>query len=691
MAIKRIDYYGRFDPTPVDESAARRFQALAGLADTVSETALRIGERQLERRAIEAKATGAEAGAMAVGEAVKTGNLELRSGGTIYDESYNDALESAYLAQVSTDAKNEFNRIIAEAPDDVTSFNELAQKAIAGIKTGVDQRYVDVIDSTLNNYFTTAQTKVFAAEQAKNRRMANEARLASIDSAAVSAASLSREGNRQDAMAEVMEAEVVIDSMVATGDLGARDAENKKRVLKREVLEQDYKFQLDQKVETEGYSAAFQALDKFERDKDFTPDEWAAFKSNAAAELSRAKSIQDASQVAQEKQTQKAITDFENAVSLGVDVDPQEKARVQGLVEGTEYEARFNRINTVAAYSVMPTRDRNQVLQRASEAAARLENTEDYAALLTAEQKIRERLNKDAFQFGVDQGLVDFKPFDYTDPNSLAERVSQADILSEHYSVQVSPLTEVEVSTLANGINNMTVDEKMALANTLSQAPSLWGELDKKNQKAFAMAGAIGDSEVMRAVFQGQEMIREKLVQVPSKQDYLATFEDYVQDVYGTDDKAAIMQAAIAHYSAVQIPGEMFDRGLFEDSLNAVAGTMEEVNGFRTVMPRGVDPDQFETFIDNIDADYIESIGGVANMTTEMAVDVSKNSRLSATGENFYEVRVNGMQSLMKKDGTPLVISYTPEAAGGVSARDQARRRKAQEENLATIIALRGR
>jgi plasmid maintenance system antidote protein VapI len=273
----------------------------------------------------------------------------------------------------------------------------------------------------------------------------------------------------------------------------------------------------------------------------------------------------------------------------------------------------------------------------------------------------------------------------------LTERVSQADTLAEHYGVQVSPLTEVEVSNLANGINNMTVDEKMALANTLSQAPSLWGELDKKNQKAFAMAGAIGDPEVMRAVFQGQEMIREKLVQVPSKQDYLATFEDYVQDVYGTDDKAAIMQAAIAHYSAVQIPGEVFDGGLFEESLKAVAGTMEEVNGFRTVMPRGVDPDQFETFIDNIDADYIESIGGVANMTTEMAVDVIKNSRLYATGENFYEVRVNGMQSLMKKDGAPLVISYTPEAAGGVSARDQARRRKAQEENLATIRALRGR
>jgi len=276
MAIKRIDYYGRFEPTPVDESAARRFQALAGLADTVRETAIGIGERALEKRAVKAEKAGIEAGGLAVGEAVKTGNLELRSGGTIYDESYNDALEAGYLAQVSTDAKNEFAKLIAQAPDDSTAFSKLAEKAIAGIKTGVDPRYVDVIDSTLNNYLANAETKVFAAEQAKNRRIANEARLEAIQSTSAKAASLSREGNRQDAMADVMEAEVTIDSMVATGDLSAQKAGELKRANRREVLEQDYKFQLDQKVEAEGFSAAFEELDKFERDKDFTPDEWAA-------------------------------------------------------------------------------------------------------------------------------------------------------------------------------------------------------------------------------------------------------------------------------------------------------------------------------------------------------------------------------------------------------------------------------
>jgi len=102
-------------------------------------------------------------------------------------------------------------------------------------------------------------------------------------------------------------------------------------------------------------------------------------------------------------------------------------------------------------------------------------------------------------------------------------------------------------------------------------------------------------------------------------------------------------------------------------------------------MPRGLDPDQFESFVDNIDADYIESIGGVANMPVDMAVDVIKNSRLFAVGENFYEVRVNGMQSLMKRDGTPLIISYTPEAAAGVSSRSQAEKRKRRQNALSEL------
>ena len=672
MAIKRIDYYGRFEPTPVDESAARRFQALAGLANTVSETAIRIGERALEKRAIKAEKTGIEAGEIAVGEAVKTGNLELRSGGTIYDESYNDALEAGYLAQVSTDAKNEFTKLIAQAPDDTAAFSELAQKAIAGIKTGVDPRYVDVIDSTLNNYLSTAQTKVFAAEQAKNRRIANEARLEAIQSASVRAAGLSREGNRQDAMAEVMEAEVTIDSMVATGDLGADKASELKRANRREVLEQDYKFQLDQKVEAEGYSAAFQALDKFERDKDFTPDEWSAFQASAAQELSRAKSIADAAKTVNEQDIKDTLNQYKTSVSLGFDVDPEEKKRVQALVSDTEYQKDFDLVNRVAGFSLMSAESRNSVIQAAQ--TGKLADVAEYKALISANDQINKIAQKDPFTLGIQQGIIKQEPLDISNPMSFGKRIEQAKILSNHYGLPVPVMTSQEADAFSKQIDQMTVDEKIQTAMSLNQAPQTWGLIADKNQAAFSMAGATGDRDLMAKVFSGQEKIKEKLIEPPKKSEYLAEFEDYVADVYPTKDKSAILQATIAYYSDIQAPGEVFDAGLFEEAMQAVTGGIDTYNGFKIAMPRGIDPDQFDLFVDGIDADYIDSLGGVAGYTSQQAVSAIREGRLLSVGDNEYVLMVSGTAVLMKPDGTPLTLSYDEDVVADYKAKLQTRR-----------------
>ena len=65
MAIKQIDYYGRFTPTGVDDSNAKRFQALAGLADQASEIGFSIASRKAAERGQKA---GLEAGVKAAEE-----------------------------------------------------------------------------------------------------------------------------------------------------------------------------------------------------------------------------------------------------------------------------------------------------------------------------------------------------------------------------------------------------------------------------------------------------------------------------------------------------------------------------------------------------------------------------------------------------------------------------------------------
>ena len=66
MAQKRIDYYGRFTPTGVDTSQAKRLQALSGLAEQVGDIAFEVGAKIQTKR-------GQEAGLAAGAEAIKTG------------------------------------------------------------------------------------------------------------------------------------------------------------------------------------------------------------------------------------------------------------------------------------------------------------------------------------------------------------------------------------------------------------------------------------------------------------------------------------------------------------------------------------------------------------------------------------------------------------------------------------------
>ena len=55
MALKPISYYGQFTPTGVDQSGARRMQALAGLGETVASLGTKFSIDKAEEAKIVAK------------------------------------------------------------------------------------------------------------------------------------------------------------------------------------------------------------------------------------------------------------------------------------------------------------------------------------------------------------------------------------------------------------------------------------------------------------------------------------------------------------------------------------------------------------------------------------------------------------------------------------------------------------
>ena len=697
MAQKPIGYYGEFRPTGVDQSAARRFEALAGLADQIGDVAFQIGAKRAEKIGAEKgeKAGRAAAERLAkpqpeVGppedvEPPKTKEGFLASM-SIEAQAYNSAMKSAYLSQISTDAKEQIERIRAQYPNDMQAFQANARQYTQGLLQGVGEEFQDDISATVNNYVTNAETRVFKDEIVKNRELAKESVNTRLDGLTREVEEVSRSGDRVQAETSLLEFETLLDSQVAIDAIDLDVAEEQKRIARNKLESGLLKAELQPDIESANHTEAYKKLRDFDRPASFTPGEWESFKATAAAEIGRDQSIYNASKKVADQNAKKALQDYTTAVSLGWEVSAEQTAEVERQVAGTPLEKELESTQRLAQYSLMPTSQRQRILSEADTGV--LEDASEYQKLLVTEQNIQKELAKDPLAFGNRQGIVALDTFDPFSPESLTNRLSQAEIAAAHYGVPVPPITDNEAQALSDQITEMTVPEKIALAETLQQAPEIWGSIAAKNQGVFSQAGAIGDRDIMQRVFAGQEAIALKTVQSPSTRDYLSEFEDYVGNVYGLEDKAATRDAALAYYAATQTPGEDFDKDLFIASIEAVTGGISEINGYKTQLPRGIDADRFDDFIDAIDQEFIDENGGLGYIDPATGQrkpypetyinDVIKNSQVTNKNNSEY-LFTNGSSVFVRMDnGQPFTFSYDDSVIARQKAARSVRRKEAR-------------
>ena len=145
MAQKRIEYYGRFTPTGVDTSQAKRLQALSGLAEQVGDIAFDIGAKiQTERGQEAGVASGMEAAQEGQAPETKEGFLSQIS---IYDQAYNEAALNAYSSGVRVDGRKklmELEEQFADEPDPEKFGNQWGGY-IKGVTKGLPPEEHDII------------------------------------------------------------------------------------------------------------------------------------------------------------------------------------------------------------------------------------------------------------------------------------------------------------------------------------------------------------------------------------------------------------------------------------------------------------------------------------------------------------------------------------------------------------------
>ena len=661
MAIKPISYYGQFTPTGVDQSGARRMQALAGLAETASGVAEQFGIAKAEEAQIEAK----EAQQIAAKEATK--------------------LTAAQLANRKTDGiKNieQFAIDFAEDPDGFT--NAVAKYEEAEIKSApVDIRpalRLSFASRVASNYATINSAFLKKSEKESNKSLDD-----SISAVTVDLENNARSGN-SDGVAQNLPDAIAMINARGENDPLYNEAEEINKV-NNAIYEQGALKMLDDIVETDGFVAAMTALEDFQDrplPKGYSQDDLRAFTRSAQEDLSRQKARLNAATTQISKEATKAVNDFTDAIGLGFSVSPEEASRVQGLVTTPEQQDKINVAQGIAAFSVMSAESRREII--ANSQTGQLSDVQTYKQMIAKNDSLTTLAKKDGYALGVKQGLIKEVPFDISDPNSYLQREEQAQMLSDHYGVPVPPLNDSEATTLALAVNQMDASERTELANSFSPSSNIFAQLDEKGQGLFAFASSIGDEAVMKEIFLGMDIVNEG-TQGKLPEGYKDIFNDVVGNSLPAGAARQVLDAAIALEAYNK---ELSTPSTFKDSIQRASGGIKEINNHKVLLPRGVNKNTFEDYIDDFTPENVESFGGILNHTPEQAARAVSNGRIISLGNNRYAVMIGKNKDITATtpndnpllEPQPFIFSYgQPEMPRMPSMNDEVSTYSVEEES----------
>ena len=246
MAQKRIEYYGRFTPTGVDTSQAKRLQALSGLAEQVGDIAFDIGAKiQTERGQEAGVASGMEAAQEGQAPETKEGFLSAIS---IYDQAYNKAALNAYSSGIRVDGKKklfELEEQYADDPDPV-AFQSDFNGYMKGVTEGLPEDIAADLRLRLTEDAMRVQGRLADAQRARQFDLAVTNINEELDVLADEQARAAREGNET----RVQELQVQMENIGAKNIDILDPAEYSKRIADQEdrLIVQSNLGQLDRAI-----------------------------------------------------------------------------------------------------------------------------------------------------------------------------------------------------------------------------------------------------------------------------------------------------------------------------------------------------------------------------------------------------------------------------------------------------------
>lgn len=238
MAIKPLEFYGRFQPRAVDTSQAESMRALAGLGDTARKISTQYGIKQSQLKgAVEGEQAGREA-------AQKGEDVELRSFG--YGSSqYNAALVKAYGYEAYSQIDNHIADAQMAHPNSTIDYQSVLDSKMQGMLNAVPEELRGDIES----YYSRANKSAFNSVQKEEIKITNARAKASfesgLDSLENTIGNSARAGNADDVQEMRMQHSIDIATAEQANIITPAEAQSRLDTINDEIAIQTQEGQVD--------------------------------------------------------------------------------------------------------------------------------------------------------------------------------------------------------------------------------------------------------------------------------------------------------------------------------------------------------------------------------------------------------------------------------------------------------------
>lgn len=338
MAIQRIQRFGTYTPSPIDQSRARKMEQLAGLARSATNYVRTLSEEEAIKKAPE------EAIADVKKAEATDGEVELRGRFDRGAELYNSTLQQAYVNSKEISFNQANAKLAAEFKNDLTGYTNAINAHKEVVLSNLDDNFKNQIEQNINAIQSQTSARIYANEVEQNLKEADEMSKLNIDEYIDYALTLANEGQYQEALEAQQKIDKDIDERVKNNQETPAGAQAIKNKLSADIDAQAVRYTLDNLLKNKdtkqgGIIAANKFIKDFQNTKStrFTVKEKDTLLDVLRADVSQFISIDESidSQAADilKAQQEKNATNLLIGISLGTadDADVLQAAATEAI------------------------------------------------------------------------------------------------------------------------------------------------------------------------------------------------------------------------------------------------------------------------------------------------------------------------------------------------------------------------